>query len=132
MSFRYTPVEVICTLEELSSLCAEWQERLRLQDWDIRLKIQRGREMHYDNNDGECRRIPELKIAYVYLNDPVDYDGHWPYDMEVTLVHELMHIHWNYCISDRDSAEYHLMEAAIECTAQALVTAKRGANAANA
>lgn len=115
------------TLEELKASCMVWQERLRLQDWEIRLFISRHTLMDPDTS-GNCRVIPRLKIADIHLIDPVDSEcmvGS-TYDMEKTLVHELLHaLYWDCSPPEENAFATMVLEQAIEFTAMALVAAYR-------
>ena len=71
-----------------------WQERLKLTDWRISFAIVRRNELkartlgatHWDKN---------LKTASISVLDPADYDIPFSEilkDMELTVVHELVHL----------------------------------------
>lgn len=112
------------TQEELVALCVEWQKILRLQDWNIIVKIVRERGMNKPDREGEITIFHKAKEANIRLLDPVDYPPTCtqPQDMEAVLVHELLHIQFEFCIDDEDNTA---MEIAVELTAQALVNLKR-------
>jgi hypothetical protein len=79
------------------ALCEYWQGILRLQDWDVKVVIARGREfVTGEGSQGECTWQLPTKQALIKLIDPIDYptDTKWPYDPEKTLVHELLHLHF--------------------------------------
>lgn len=80
--------------ESALALVGHWQRTLRLQDWDIVVKLRPFREMI--NCVGETTYNRSKKQAIVTLLDPDDNDGNddFPYDMEQTLVHELLHLHF--------------------------------------
>lgn len=117
------------TQEQLEALCREWQGILRLQDWRVFLRKTRARDMSNPDHQGECEWVLSRKEAYISLLDPVDYppDAIEPQDEELTLVHELMHLHFAPFWTDKgeDDPERIAMEQAIELTAQALVRLKR-------
>lgn len=121
------------TQEQLHQLCLEWQEVLRLQDWRVFLRVSRARELSGTDRQGECDWIQNRKEGYISLLDPVDYppDACVPYDQELVLVHELLHLHFASFWPDKgyDDPECIAMEQAIEFTAQALVALKRKASA---
>lgn len=56
--------------------------------------------------------------------DPVDYppDIITPYELEETLVHELLHLHFAPFMSEHDTLERTLQEQAIDAIAKALVS----------
>ena len=81
--------------KELEKLCKEWQDKLHLQNWDIIVKICRKTEFELSDVTGEnCWDLRVCK-SYIRILDPIDYlKTSWPYDMEVVLVHELLHLHF--------------------------------------
>jgi hypothetical protein len=117
-------------LDELKALCAEWQERLRLQDWDIFLEIKRFHEMDEATHLGNAHVVPKYHSARIALVHPDDYytDAWRPYDMEFILVHECLHI-WTKQLNldDTDAISTH-EEMMINALARALVKLKREAH----
>jgi hypothetical protein len=112
--------------DDIQSLCVEWQIRLRLQDWNIR--VQCVPEM---GGFARVRSSARVKEAVIYLCTPETVPSDWLgcRDIEVTLVHELLHLHarkFDGKLGDDESAEHVSFEAMIELTAIALVEAKRG------
>jgi hypothetical protein len=81
------------TMRVAHQKCREWQHRLRLQDWDVRLRIARLSEMA-DGCVGFCSQHPTKRIADIDILDQRDVEakGQVDWDWEVTLVHELLHI----------------------------------------
>jgi hypothetical protein len=113
------------TEQELTSLCAEWQKTLRLQDWKILVQIKRTHDMP-EGLEGCIETTRTKKDAVIRILDPADYPpkAAWVQDMEATLVHELLHLHF----PEVDENEYHTwVEQGIELTARALVDLKRKA-----
>lgn len=107
-----------------------WQRVLRLQDWDIRLRIAREREFEQRGRSAEVHIDVESKRAVVLLLDPQDYPEHdlWPQDHERSLVHELVHLHVEpFAPDNRDGLEVTAMEQAINALADALVSLRRRA-----
>lgn len=106
--------------------CATWQRRLRLQDWDVELTIQRARDMPEDGLQGFCSQHETKRRAYIALVDPVDADPGW--DWEVTLVHELLHVPMSEVLKGdyRKSPEGIAAERFIDAQARALVAGYRG------
>lgn len=88
--------EVILTEEQLRARCEEWKKTLRLQDWIVSVGISRARDMKLDNSSGECEWSLPKRMVNIRILDPVDYppDSMEPQDMELTLVHELLHLHF--------------------------------------
>lgn len=126
----YQRKQVTLNDTELEECCSLWMKRLRLQDWEIRLLVSRHDKMDPDTL-GHCLVIGNLKIADIHLIDPCDINGvdsmrGCTYDMEKTLVHELLHIHhWDCSPSVDDKLANQAHEQAIELTAMALVAAYR-------
>lgn len=127
---RYEPKEVILTEDELRSLCAEWQETLRLQDWDINVWIVRARDI--DNASARVHWRQSTRDARISVQHPSDFEaepGH-EQDMERDLVHELLHLHFSpFAADDDDSAENIAQEQAIHALSCSLVALKRKADA---
>lgn len=113
--------------KELNALCGIWQRRLRLQDWDVKVRLVRERDLHNSNNQGECEWSISTKAAVVRIIDPVDYspDCAWPQDMERVLVHELLHLHFAPFSAECGTAEDVAQEQAIHALSQALVELAR-------
>ena len=126
---RYEPKKVILTQVQLEALCKEWQETLRLQDWDISLAF----EDPFALQNGEARADSQVyegsRFAHIRFVKPEKRreDVLEPYDMERTLVHELIHIYTE-CLPHRGlKRNIPTEEAMTEHLAQALVALKRAA-----
>lgn len=125
--------DVILTEEELRVKCCEWQRILRLQDWIVVTKIKRDRDMALEGVCGECSWQLSKRMAAINILDPIDYppDSIEPHDMELTLVHELLHLHFA-ALHDQDENEIP-EEQAIEAISRGLVyLARRGGETKNA
>lgn len=117
------------TPEELGSLLAEWQKRLRLQDWNVKVQLRRRHAMSMEDSAGVCRWQLPKKLACIEIMDPYDYDPGafgWTQDIERTLVHELLHLHFAPFATHDQPADTH-QEQAVDLIAGALVDAKREA-----
>lgn len=107
------------TKDELRRLCREWQDRLGLAHWHIDAEIVRGAEI--DDNLGQVDVAIERECALVRLKTHEDYHSAFPYDIEQTLVHELLHI-----VFDMAGVEGNEMfEQAVDRIARVLVRMKR-------
>ncbi len=114
------------TKPDLKALVAEWQFRLKLQDWDVRVRYCRRYDM--PAAQGECRYTPEDKKAVVTILDPNDYEPNdfWPQDVEETVVHELLHLHLGTIVTiDAKDDRSTVQEQVINAIAHALVETKR-------
>lgn len=112
------------TNEELQLACTEWQKRLRLQDWIVKPKLSRGRDMAVDSRQGECEFQLKTKIAAIRILDEVDYPENliMDHDMEKVLVHELLHLHFAALYANtEDNSINDAQEQAIDCIAFSLV-----------
>jgi hypothetical protein len=112
--------------DHLNDLCREWQRVLRLQDWDVQVKIARGFQL--GKRQGECEYVQSLRQAVIRILDPNDWpDQNWPQDIEATLVHELLHLHFAPFMSDagEDDLINIAQEVAIDQIAKALVKQQR-------
>jgi hypothetical protein len=96
-----------------------WQKQLRLQDWDVRAAW----VPHYDDRGGNVI-IGRLKTSTISINDLLREELR---EAETTLVHELLHIPFDFLSLKDDSLEDMLMEQAVETLAKALVSLRREA-----
>ena len=117
---------VVFTQKELEDSLAEWQKRLRLDAWDVRIGIYRERSFDGGGRSGEISYSIESGKAVIKLLDPVDYpDEDFPQDMEVTLVHELLHLKFAAFTPQDDTLEHRLFEQTVESMAHLLFALKR-------
>lgn len=110
-----------------TALLAEWQKRLGLQEWRIKLKPKcKPDEMTLENVAG-CTEWGEVgKTARIEILDPEYYGERIvPFDWEKTLVHELLHLK-TCLVSDKvDELQERVMHQMIDDLARAFVDAKR-------
>lgn len=120
---------VIIDVDQLKQKCSEWQKILRLQDWDVRVSVERASDMKLKHVNGECEWVLQTKQAHIRILDPIDYpqDTGWPQDMEQVLIHELLHLHFApFDAFENNTHEHTSMEQAIDMIAGALLSLKRG------
>lgn len=105
------------TLAEITECCQCWQQKLRLQDWDV--SIQLVRQYEIPGCFGDCTYAVQTKSAKIRLvvQDDVDPEAPFP-ELEHTLVHELLHLHFAPFWDDSRMVE---LEQAINLIAGALV-----------
>lgn len=119
----------ILTIEQLQQKCTEWQQRLRLQDWEVQIVIRRERDFAVANRSGEVDWTLSKKMAVIRILDQADYGPGImvPQDMENDLVHELLHLLFAPFSGklDEDSLEYTTMEQAINTLSAAMVELER-------
>lgn len=135
--------EVLLTEEECSIAIAKWRSLLCLEDWDVYLTYLPSDK--YDSDLG-------LKTPEGYLtrgSAKIDFYGKtvclticfpteehrkesviFPWDMEKTIVHELVHVQFAHAARnydyDYDSKSIVPLEQAVDAIASALIAAKRG------
>lgn len=87
------------TTEAAQELCLEWQQRLRLSEWDIQVKVLPLAELTRSDCLGSINwHAPEKRanIELMCVADAVKITSKHlerTYDIEETLVHELLHLH---------------------------------------
>ncbi|CAF1787884.1 hypothetical protein NRS6110_04448 [Bacillus subtilis] len=114
--------------DDLIKLCSEWQTILRLQDWNVKCEIKRANDMLLKDVAGECNWDINSKVAAISILDPIDYpsDHLEQQDIEKTLVHELLHLHYApFDQFENDSPEIVNIEQSINLISEALVNLRR-------
>ena len=108
--------------KELEALCAEWQKVLRLSDWRVRVR--------YATHDKEldCQgwfdAEPRKRQAIIKLQ-PFKFNSVCRDPLEMTLVHELVHIHLLPLAPDNRPEHTDVaLEQAVDALAYALFTTK--------
>jgi len=106
----------------------EWAQRLRLSDWKITLHISRSHDMPMEGKVGAVKWFAQQKDAIIHLLDPIDYPPHsWDeQDHEITLVHELLHLHYvPFDTTKEGSLAETMLEQSIHILSTLLVTQQR-------
>jgi hypothetical protein len=113
--------------EHLNMLKEYWQEKLKLQAWDIKVMVCRDKELYSSKSDGEIWQDIQSVRATIKLMDPIDANPNapFPYDMEEVLVHELLHLIFAPFEPKEKSLKHDFWERAIERMAHTLVGLKR-------
>jgi hypothetical protein len=114
------------THKQLTALCAEWQGRLRLRDWDVAVEFT---PRHRIDCDGLTSYNTYLKTADISIcseSTAKSGYGYQLHDPEQVLVHELLHLQFPTLGTDKTDPSYVIIEQGIDLTAWALVRAKRG------
>lgn len=112
---------------ELDAGLAEWQKRLRLQDWDIRAALKGSTDLESWGRNNVCF---DHHTSYIRMRDAegllgCDWDAFGEPDHEAILVHELLHIHVDpFCPKDKDSHAFAMMEQAVNTLSHCLVAMK--------
>ena len=117
----------------VNDLLNEWEERLGLQDWIIKLKYNcKFSDLELENCCGETNWEDTIKTATIKIVSPKEYgnDRIVAFDFEQILVHELLHIKFgllSFTQQDYDGkVTAELRHQLIDDLARALVMAKRG------
>ena len=114
--------------EEVEEKLRAWQKILRLQDWFVEVEIVRKHEMEWHTSKGEVWTRTNANRALIKLLDPVDdtCPKTDPYDMEETLVHELLHLHMDrFEPPKEDTIRSNELERTIDTLANVLVNLYR-------
>lgn len=107
----------LITHEQLIERTIYWSKLLQVSDWYINIGIFSGKDMTEGTN-GTIDVSFQTNECVIKLVDPADYGDWGNYDMEFTLVHELLHLVINpHAESTADKYE----ERAINQIARALV-----------
>jgi hypothetical protein len=97
-----------------------WQSRLGLSDWNVEVKIVRISDLNPDTL-GHLKWNSENRTATIKVLDPVDYDlpvSRIPEDIEITIVHELLHLQLS--VLPRDKAYKAVEERVVQRMTKAL------------
>lgn len=110
----------------MESLMEEWQKRLGLEDWKIKLHTNlRQDEMTCADAEGNASYEESTKTARIELLDPAWYGERIiPYDIEKTLVHELLHLKLSLLFGGDNLLE-RIAHQWVDDLARAFVDAKR-------
>ncbi len=121
------PLQIV-DQQGLEQCLSFWKEVLGLQPWAIQVMFDRA-----ENLDGYLANIryeATREMGVLRVRDPRDWYGFaWKQDVEVSIVHELLHlIFWPFDHLDRNPlAEAH-EEQIVERLARSLVTLRRRGN----
>lgn len=121
------------TKEELQACCATWQQRLRLQDWSIKLEVKDRDDMTGGVGSASLGSLRAVTIHILQEGDLEAVSKSFPgpsevwLDQEVTLVHELLHLHMHDIAPKCDATTplHDAIERAIDAISQALVAGYR-------
>lgn len=111
-------------MNDLVALVTYWQRQLRLQDWDLTVEVV-APHLVPGGGCGASRWSPGLRHARILLADPEQLEGDLVEhcrDIEVTLVHEMVHV----AMAGVEVERHSDMEAGIDSVARALVQLNRG------
>lgn len=110
----------------MDELLKEWQERLFLQAWRIALRPKCKPDEMQSGCWGSTEWEEVNKTARIDIVDPDCLtDKMIPFDFEVVLVHELLHLKFCLLSNETDSMSDRYVHQLIDEMARALVDAKR-------
>ena len=89
------PIMRFESIEQARASLGEWQKRLFLEDWIIRVKLVNKDELSLDNVSGEVDFEYTNKSAVIRVLKDIDDDFIAKIPHELTLVHELLHLKYN-------------------------------------
>lgn len=119
----------IFTQEQAEKALAQWQQTLRLNDWEVWVKIVRARDMVMDPpGEAEVTWLEEKKMAIIRLLDPIDFepDTLYPQNHELNIIHELLHLHMVPFSADDNTAASVAQEQMIHILSIALLEMRYG------
>lgn len=120
--------QVHLTQEQAEERLAHWQKILRLEHWDVAIHVVRASAMD-PGNQASIGWTPEKRMARIKLADPIDWppgtDEAFPQDMENSIVHELLHIHFRDVEKKSEEPSDERTEQVIHVIACALVDLDR-------
>ena len=110
-----------------NALLKEWQKRLGLQDWRVKLMVDcKPAEMSVDESSGCVSWQESTKTALIQIVDPKYYgDRVVAFDFEKTLVHELLHLKFCLLYDEDGELRERVVHQCVDDMARALVEAKR-------
>lgn len=97
-----------------------WRHALKLDNWTITSEVVDEYDSYASMHTSPTSSTCELKILNPD-NVPKEWKG--VRDLEVTVVHELLHTRWHYAVRSAKRDDH--LEQAIEATAISMVAAKR-------
>ena len=118
------------TQKQANVLLKEWQIRLGLQDWRIKLVTNcKPNEMELENCAGCTDWTESIKTARIEILDKNYYGKRIvPFDFEKILVHELLHLKLCLVSNNVDEFQERYMHQIIDDLARAFIDAKRSVN----
>ena len=123
---RYCNSERLLTQSSAQRALNYWQRRLRLTEWTITVEIVRGDRLSRGGQRllGECEVLSTKQIAVIRLLDHNDFipdNGFVTFhDMELTLIHELLHVRLNGLRDGVEAVEELSEERAVHALSQTL------------
>jgi hypothetical protein len=110
----------------LETFVDKWKTRLRVADWQLTASYAHQHQFSSVGAEAQCNWQSQLKRAQLLVLEPDEYHDEqgFPQDIEESVVHELLHLHFA-AIDDTTGLKGTVFEQAIECIATALVALDR-------
>jgi hypothetical protein len=104
-----------------------WRKKLGLRDWTIRFQYNvEPEDMFIDDSCGCTTWQESGKTALIQILKPERYgDRIAPFDIEKTIVHELLHLKLSFISSECDNLQQRVAHQIIDDLAKAFVDARR-------
>jgi hypothetical protein len=118
----YKHIENILTEQQLQELLFYWVEKLDMQQWDISIRLY---TTDVRTDEGTSKWSWQYLTGAIEIMNPDMYKRQKPFDMEQTLVHELLHGKF---AGFEPLEDNELQEQCIESLSRTLVQLKREAN----
>lgn len=113
------------TEAELKKLCALWQKRLRLQDWNVRLVVKTAEDIEENFANIRAELSQKSAVLFVRADDDtssLDTQMSGARDIEEDIAHELLHLHCEpFVPENQESPEYEAIEQAVGVLANCIV-----------
>lgn len=112
---------------KLNSIKLEWQRKLRLQDWRIKISFADAeflKDVAGFEAVGACEAHPEPRKAEIWILQDVGELPEDQQDIEETVLHELLHCHFE-AFRTADPMNQLQIEQIIEVMTEALLAEKR-------
>lgn len=124
----YKQQECIFPKDELENKLKYWQVILGLEYWDIKIKLDRAINLK-DGSMAHVNYVLPKASALIQIVIPEDYNEMgitWPQDMEISLVHELLHVKFAaFDDTEKGTLPDTMMEQTVDSLAKILVTMDR-------
>ena len=112
------------TLSLTKSYVKYWKPLLRLKDWKIEIKVTTDPDEEFMGQLTHWRKDQEA-ILTVLKPELIPEDWRGVRDLEVTVVHELLHLRIIDCVNHNKNT-HNFVELLVETLAQLLVSQRRG------
>ena len=136
MSSNNKPIEVFKSVDQFKECCEYWQHTLFLDSWFIRFALTTDEIKDDEGNFlwGVCEHHTEGSAASITIYNKRDFESEETDDMwlkpcaELTLIHELLHLQFEYsdatADTDNEMLRAHFTHSSLERMAKSLLMAR--------